>query len=105
MSKILNFTATWCGPCQRIKPTLEEMEKLYKVKIEHVDVDDPENARLLSKFGISNIIPVTIFMNDNVEKLKVLGADVEKIKQGFELLRKKNQIVLPLSNKARFDPN
>ena len=104
MARILNFTATWCGPCQRVKPKLKQFEKSYNLAIEQIGVDDPSNSDIVSTFNISNI-PAIIFLVDDTIEHRVLGADEEKIRQGFEMLHKKNQIVLPLSQEAIFDRN
>jgi thiol-disulfide isomerase/thioredoxin len=43
--KVIAFTATWCGPCQRDKPALADMER-KGVTIVHVDIDaDPALAQ------------------------------------------------------------
>lgn len=65
---VVDFYADWCGPCQMLKPILEEIsEEREDVKIVKVNVDD---ARELSeKFGIFSIPTVLFFKNgDLVDK-------------------------------------
>ena len=61
---LLDFFATWCGPCKMLAPIIEELASEYegKVKIFKVDVDnDPELAR---EFNVKNI-PMVAFVKDN----------------------------------------
>lgn len=55
---LVDFFATWCGPCKMIAPILEELEGIDVVK---VDVDEsPDIAR---KFGIMSVPTLMIFKN------------------------------------------
>ena len=56
---LVDFWATWCGPCQMLAPVLEEIAKDHKVA--KVDVD--ENAELAVAFGIESIPTVMAFQN------------------------------------------
>ena len=60
---LLDFFATWCGPCKMLAPIIEELASEYegKVKIFKVDVDnDPELAR---KFDIASIPTLVLLKN------------------------------------------
>ncbi len=52
---IVDFYASWCGPCKMIAPTLEELSKEFdgKIKIYKIDVD--EEKELARSFGIESI--------------------------------------------------
>ena len=71
---VLDFGATWCGPCRRVSPIVQELADQYegqvivgKVNIEE-DADD-----LVAEFGIRNI-PTILFMKDGQVVDKVVGA-------------------------------
>jgi thioredoxin 1 len=69
---IVDFTATWCGPCKMLAPTIEKLATNYagRVKVYSVDVD---NARALATtFGIRGV-PTVIFFKNGVEKDRVSG--------------------------------
>ena len=58
---LVDFTAIWCGPCQKLGPILEELAGEYagKVKIGKVDID--QNQDLASRYGIMSVPTVMAF--------------------------------------------
>ncbi len=62
-SKVLvDFNATWCGPCRMLGPVLEEISKENdKVQIVSIDVDD--NEELASNYRVSSIPCLVLFEN------------------------------------------
>ena len=59
---LVDFNADWCGPCQMMKPILEEFaEKNAEVKVVGVNVDD--NSDLAEKYGVSGIPCFVLFKN------------------------------------------
>ena len=71
---LVDFWATWCGPCQRLGPVIEQIAEDYQdqdVIVGKVDVDqEPELAR---RFGIMNI-PTVVFFKDGQELERKIGA-------------------------------
>lgn len=70
---VVDFWATWCGPCRMVGPTIEALAEQYagKVNVGKVNVD--ENEELPAKFGIRNI-PTVLFIKDGQVVDKVVGA-------------------------------
>ena len=58
---LVDFNATWCGPCRMLKPILEEFSENTTVKVLSVDVDQNEN--LAKEFNIYSIPCLIIFEN------------------------------------------
>ncbi len=68
---ILDFWATWCGPCRMLAPTLEQIaEERSDIKIAKVNVD--EQMELATQFGIVSI-PTLIVFKDGKATNKSLG--------------------------------
>lgn len=62
---LVDFWATWCGPCRMIAPVLEELsEENPDVKIVKVDVD--ENPELASQFQVMSIPALFVIKNGEV---------------------------------------
>lgn len=75
---VIDFSATWCGPCQKIAPIIDLLAEEYagRVNICKCDVDD--NDELTAKFGIRNV-PTIIFFDKNGNPVdKVVGAAPKK---------------------------
>ncbi len=70
---VIDFWATWCGPCRMVGPIIDELAAEYdgRVIIGKVDVD--ANSDLPMKFGVRNI-PTIIFLKDGQLVNKMVGA-------------------------------
>ena len=64
---IVDFFATWCGPCKMLAPVLDEFSKAHEeIKIVKIDVD--EETPLAIKFGVASIPTLLLFENGEVVK-------------------------------------
>lgn len=70
---VIDFWATWCGPCQMVGPIIDELSSEYagKANIGKCDVD--ANSDLPGRFGVRNIPTVLFFKNGELVD-KLVGA-------------------------------
>lgn len=63
---LVDFWATWCGPCRMLSPIIEEIAEEYEgsVKVGKVNVDD--EPELSAQYGIESIPTVMYFRNGEV---------------------------------------
>ena len=75
---VLDFWATWCGPCKKIGPIIEELANEYEgqVIIGKVDVEEAED--LTAEFGIRNV-PTVIFIKNGEVVDKSVGAATKAV--------------------------
>jgi thioredoxin 1 len=100
---VLKFTATWCGPCQRIKTQYENLSSEYSnVIFTEIDVDEME--KLTEHFEVS-CMPTFIFIKSHQNKYETLekieGANINTVKQTCtKLLRISELEKLNINNNA-----
>ncbi len=83
-SVVIDFFATWCGPCKKIAPTFEKLAEAFpSVVFLKVDVD--ESQELVDKYNVQ-AMPTFVFMKDGVILKTVEGADLAQMEEGFKLL-------------------
>lgn len=70
---VVDFSATWCGPCKKIAPVIAELAKEYdgRVIIGKCDVDD--DSELTGQFGVRNV-PTVLFIKNGEVVDKLIGA-------------------------------
>lgn len=87
---IIDFYATWCGPCKKMSPILSELAKEYAGKIDIYKVDVDKERDLATLFGIRSL-PTLLFIPLNGQPAMTQGAlPKEDLKKAIdEVLLKK----------------
>lgn len=83
---VVDFWATWCGPCRMIAPIVEELSKEYdgKVTIGKCDVEEAEDVA--AEYGIRNIPTLLFFKNGEVVDKLVGAVSKAKIEEKIKAL-------------------
>ena len=83
---VVDFWATWCGPCRLVSPIISELAKEYDGQITVGKCDVEENEDLALEFGIRNIPTILFFKNGQVVD-KIVGAQSKAmIEEKFKAL-------------------
>lgn len=77
---LVDFYATWCGPCQLLAPVLEEVEKEVK-DLEVVKIDVDEFPNIARRFGIMSIPTLIAFKNGKQHKTSLGYISKDEIKK------------------------
>ena len=70
---VLDFSATWCGPCKRLAPIIEELAEEYAGKVFIGKIDIEESPEITDKFGIMSVPTVLFFKNGELQNDKIIG--------------------------------
>ena len=62
LPQVIDFNATWCGPCRMLAPTFEKMEKKYEGKITFLSVDVDENPDMAAQYEVQSI-PTVVYID------------------------------------------
>lgn len=70
---LVDFWASWCGPCKMLLPTMDKLADEYKDKVKVCKVNVDEQGELAIRFGVMTIPTIILFKNGEIVD-KVIGA-------------------------------
>lgn len=79
---LVDFFATWCGPCKMAAPVLDKLADEYNGKVKIVKLDVDENQMTSGKYGVMSI-PTVVLFEKGQEKQRKVGFGGE---QGYRTL-------------------
>lgn len=69
---LVDFWATWCGPCRMVEPIVDELSKEYQDKVDFGKINVDEAPMLASQYGVMSIPTLIVFKNGKPEQ-QVIG--------------------------------
>lgn len=84
---VIDFWATWCGPCMRLAPTIDELAEEYADRVVIGKYNIEEESDLSTDYRIMSIPTILFFKNgEQVRDLRMTGATKEELKARIEKL-------------------
>jgi len=80
---VVDFWATWCGPCRALAPKVEQLSKEFLGKIKFTKMDVDENPKTPSQYGIRGVPTLIIFKDGKVFKQIVGDQSLDNLKNFF----------------------
>ena len=68
---LIDFSATWCGPCKMLAPVLEEVSEQLSDKVAFYNVDVDDNPSLAEAYNITNIPALVLLKNGEKADMQV----------------------------------
>ncbi len=84
MPVVVDFWASWCGPCMMLKPIIERIasDSVYEGKVHIVKLNVEQNQEMASKYGIMSIPAVKLFKDGEVVD-EFMGVQPEETIRGW----------------------
>jgi thioredoxin 1 len=82
---VVDFWATWCGPCRLVAPEIDKLAVKYAGSVDVVKVDVDANPETAMKYGIMSIPTVAYFKPGEPPRAAVGFRPLEALEQAFEL--------------------
>lgn len=78
---VIDFWATWCGPCQRLAPIIAQVAEEYEGKAIIGKYNAENNEELLERFGVRNVPTILVIKNGEIQDRISGVVNAAKIKE------------------------
>jgi len=83
---LVDFWASWCGPCMMVAPILEKLQESYGGKVKIVKVDVDENSELAGEYSVKSIPNLLVFKNGEIAERSIGASGEETLKNLIDKL-------------------
>jgi thioredoxin 1 len=73
---LVDFSATWCGPCKQLTPIVDELADEYEGRVKVVKVDVDASQQVAGKYGIMSV-PTVLFFNGGEPVETIVGLNAK----------------------------
>ena len=77
---LVDFYATWCGPCQAMMPVLDQLKEQLGEKVRILKIDVDKNQDVASKFNVRGVPTFVLFKNGEIKWRQSGGMDLRTLK-------------------------
>ena len=78
---VVDFWATWCGPCKSLAPKIDQLSSEFAGKLNFTKLDVDQNPKTPPKYGIRGVPTLIIFKNGQVHKQLVGDQSLDNLKE------------------------
>jgi thioredoxin 1 len=83
---VVDFYATWCGPCKAMAPALARLAEAYQGRVRFVKVDVDRESGLAAKYGVTALPTLVVFKAGAPVETLIGAADEKRLRSRLELL-------------------
>lgn len=81
---MVDFMASWCGPCKTLSPTVDKLSERYSDKIKIVKINIDDNDEIVDKYKIMSVPTILFFKDGQVVDKSVGLVTIEKLIEKVE---------------------
>ncbi len=80
---LVDFFASWCGPCKQMHPVLQELKKEFgdRIRVVKIDIDAPGNRTLVATYGVRSVPTLFLFREGRIAWKQIGAVGIDEIRK------------------------